>query len=262
MFSAFANSFKIPELRSRILFTLGLIFICRLVASVPTPGVDAGELQRVIADIESQVEGGFLGWIDLFSGVACIERSLASTTQLFNPITGTWSNDLISRLGLPHDLFPKVVDSATRLGPMTADLESEIGLSGIEVVASCSHDTAAAVAAVPAEGENWAFLSSGTWSLFGVELAEPLISDEAREANYSNEAGFGGTITGDAAAVPATATQEQANALSGLVVTQTNAADAIHRKSDQLLEVRQTMLEEIEQLRQRLRMVELQATQV
>lgn len=70
MLSAFANSFKIPELRSRILYTLGLIFICRLVASVPTPGVDAAELQRIIADIETQTEGGFLGWVDLFSGGA------------------------------------------------------------------------------------------------------------------------------------------------------------------------------------------------
>ena len=70
MLSAFANSFKIPELRSRILFTLGLIFICRLVASVPTPGVDAAELQRVISEIESQTQGGFLSWVDLFSGGA------------------------------------------------------------------------------------------------------------------------------------------------------------------------------------------------
>jgi preprotein translocase subunit SecY len=70
MLSAFANSFKIPELRSRILFTLGLVFICRVVTSVPSPGVDARALQMVIADIQSQVGGGFLSWIDLFSGGA------------------------------------------------------------------------------------------------------------------------------------------------------------------------------------------------
>jgi preprotein translocase subunit SecY len=70
MLSAFANSFKIPELRSRILFTLGLVFVCRIVATVPTPGVDAVALQRVIADIESQVGGGLLGLIDMFSGGA------------------------------------------------------------------------------------------------------------------------------------------------------------------------------------------------
>ncbi|NQT91670.1 MAG: preprotein translocase subunit SecY [Lentisphaerae bacterium] len=70
MLSAFANSFKIPELRRRILFTMGLIFICRLVATVPTPGVDSLALQRVVEDIESKVGGGFLGWIDLFSGGA------------------------------------------------------------------------------------------------------------------------------------------------------------------------------------------------
>jgi preprotein translocase subunit SecY len=70
MLSAFTNSFKIPELRSRILFTMGLIFICRLVANIPTPGVDAVELARVIADIEGKVGGGFLGLIDIFSGGA------------------------------------------------------------------------------------------------------------------------------------------------------------------------------------------------
>lgn len=70
MLSAFANSFKIPELRRRILFTMGLIFICRLVATVPAPGVDAVALQRVVEDIESKVGGGFLGWVDLFSGGA------------------------------------------------------------------------------------------------------------------------------------------------------------------------------------------------
>ncbi len=70
MFAAFANCFKIPELRSRILFTLGLVFISRLMTVVPTPGVDASALQRMIAEIESNVQGGFLSWIDLFSGGA------------------------------------------------------------------------------------------------------------------------------------------------------------------------------------------------
>ncbi len=70
MFSAFANSFKIPELRARILFTMGLIFVCRIVANIPTPGVDAVALRQVIADIESRTGGGFLGLIDMFSGGA------------------------------------------------------------------------------------------------------------------------------------------------------------------------------------------------
>ena len=70
MLSAFSNSLKIPELRQRILLTLGLVFICRLVASVPTPGVDTLELERVISEIESNTQGGFLSWVDLFSGGA------------------------------------------------------------------------------------------------------------------------------------------------------------------------------------------------
>jgi preprotein translocase subunit SecY len=70
MLSAFSNSLKIPELRQRILLTVGLVFICRLVASVPAPGIDAAALGRVIAEVESKVGGGFLGWIDLFTGGA------------------------------------------------------------------------------------------------------------------------------------------------------------------------------------------------
>ena len=129
----------------------------------------------------------------LFSGVASAEVSLASTTQLYNPTTGKWSDELIRRFGLPAKLFPTIVPSGTRLGPLTPEFQRETGLPGVEVIATCSHDTGAAVAAVPADGDDWAYLSSGTWSLIGVELPSPLISDAAREHNFTNEAGFGGT---------------------------------------------------------------------
>jgi rhamnulokinase len=130
----------------------------------------------------------------LFSGVCKAEESLASTTQLYNPRTRTWSARLIGKFGLPARIMPEVVASGTRLGPLLPAIAAETGLSGVQVIAGCSHDTAAAVAAVPARGEDWAYLSSGTWSLLGVETAEPIIGSESRRFNFTNEVGFGGSI--------------------------------------------------------------------
>lgn len=130
----------------------------------------------------------------LFCGRGVAERSLASTTQLYNPKTRQWSEEMQTRLGLPPGLLPPLVDSGTILGPLLPKIAAETGLPGIQVLATCSHDTAAAVAAVPEEGEDWAYLSSGTWSLLGVELPEPLITADAQAANFTNEIGFGGTV--------------------------------------------------------------------
>ena len=129
----------------------------------------------------------------LFSGVAVIEMSLASTTQLFNPVSGVWSSRLIETFGFPRHIFPRLVPSGTRLGPLLPEIAVETGSEGLEVIATCSHDTGAAVAAVPATGEDWAYLSSGTWSLIGVELPAPLLTKDALACNFTNEAGFGGT---------------------------------------------------------------------
>ena len=130
----------------------------------------------------------------LLSGVPDMEESLASTTQAYNPVTKTWSKKLLDALHLPARIFPKIVPSGTRLGPLLPELAKTSGLTGVEVIASCSHDTGAAVAAVPASGKNWAYLSSGTWSLIGVERATPIITDACRELNYTNEIGFGSTV--------------------------------------------------------------------
>lgn len=121
----------------------------------------------------------------LLCGTPKIEASMASTFQLYNPRTRTWSERLIQLLELPRSIFPEIVPSGTPLGK-TPD--------GLEVIATCSHDTGAAVAGVPAQGDGWAYLSSGTWSLMGVELREPVINDQARELNFTNEIGFGGTV--------------------------------------------------------------------
>ena len=128
------------------------------------------------------------------SGVAKNEVSLASTTQLYNPQTKTWSKKLLDALKLREDLFAPICPSGTRLGPMKKNLAAETGLPQIEVIASCSHDTGAAVAAVPASGENWAYLSSGTWSLIGVEWPQPVINDQTRTLGFTNEIGYGNSV--------------------------------------------------------------------
>ncbi len=127
------------------------------------------------------------------SGVARNEVSNASTTQLYNPNTKTWSKKLFATLGLRDNLFAPICPSGTRLGPMKKNLAAEVGLPQIEVVASCSHDTGAAVAAVPATGDDWAYLSSGTWSLMGVEKPQPVINEQSRNLGFTNEIGYGDT---------------------------------------------------------------------
>jgi rhamnulokinase len=134
------------------------------------------------------------GFNYLLSNVAKFEVSAASTTQLYNPTERTWSNRLLQPLRLSQQLLPPIVPSGTVLGPLRADLAQQRGFESTRVIASCSHDTGAAVAALPANGENWAFLSSGTWSLMGVELREPMMSETARSMNFTNEIGYGHSV--------------------------------------------------------------------
>jgi rhamnulokinase len=128
------------------------------------------------------------------SGVARNEVSLASTTQLYNPTYNRWSKRLFAALGLREDLFAPLCASGTRLGPLKKNLCLETGLPPIEVIASCSHDTGAAVAAVPGQGDDWAYLSSGTWSLVGVERSHPVVNDESRNLGFTNEIGYGNSV--------------------------------------------------------------------
>jgi rhamnulokinase len=119
----------------------------------------------------------------LLTGRKTVEETNASTTQLFDPVRRTWSWDLIDRLKLPRTLFSaQVVPPGRILGPVSKELGFRE--STPLVIACCTHDTGSAVLAVPAEGnDDWAYLSSGTWSLIGVELPRPLLTDEARRAN-------------------------------------------------------------------------------
>ncbi len=131
----------------------------------------------------------------LFSGREVMERSLASTTQLFDPRSWEWSKKLIKSFGLREQLFPELVDAGGLIGPILPDVAVECELPlDIAVAAVPTHDTASAVAAVPATGEEWAYLSSGTWSLLGLELQRPVITPESFEANFTNEVGLNRTI--------------------------------------------------------------------
>ena len=129
------------------------------------------------------------------SGVARNEVSLASTSQMYNPRTRTWSAKILGKLGLAPELFAPLCHSGTRLGPLKKSLCAETGMDPIEVVATCSHDTGAAVAAVPAADQgNWAYLSSGTWSLMGVEWPQPVITEQSRSMSFTNEIGYANSV--------------------------------------------------------------------
>lgn len=131
----------------------------------------------------------------LFSGEARAEESNASTTQIYNPATRDWSDELIRIFGLPRKIFPPIVTAGTVLGSVLPEIAAETGLAkDVKVIATCTHDTGAAVAAVPGAGDDWAYLSSGTWSLIGVELPKPLLGADALARNFTNEVGYGGTI--------------------------------------------------------------------
>ena len=130
-------------------------------------------------------------------GAEACEFTDATTTQLLDPRTRDWNRDLIGRLDLRPDIFADVVEPGTDLGPLLPGVAAATGLSGgVRVVAPATHDTASAVAAVPTERTgriDWAYISSGTWSLVGVETAEPVLSDAALAANVTNEGGVDGT---------------------------------------------------------------------
>jgi len=130
------------------------------------------------------------------TGVRKNERTHASTTQLYNPKTKDWAWDLIGDMGFDKGLFGEIVDSGTVLGPLTTAVRHEVGSpSGVSVIASAAHDTASAVAAVPvAEGEVPLYISSGTWSLLGVEIEEPIFTKLAMDSCFTNEAAASGHV--------------------------------------------------------------------
>ena len=128
------------------------------------------------------------------TGRKASEFSIATTTQCYDPRAGGWARRLLEKLDIPTGIFPEVVPTGTEMGPLLPWVAEETGLEGVRVIAPACHDTGSAVAAVPAEGKNFAYLSSGTWSLLGAELPAPVINPATLALNVTNEGGAGGTI--------------------------------------------------------------------
>jgi rhamnulokinase len=129
------------------------------------------------------------------TGRKIAERTNASTTGLVNVHSGNWDTSLITRLGLPPTLFPALVDAGSQVGPLLPAVANDIGATGgLRIVTTGSHDTASAVAAVPMTSDDAAYISCGTWSLVGVELEAPVLSEASRQANFTNEGGVDGRV--------------------------------------------------------------------
>jgi len=137
---------------------------------------------------------------DLFhywlSGERAVERTIASTSAMLDARSGDWDRQLMEQIGIDIDLLGPLVDPGTRLGALRSELTEQTGApKDLAVIVPASHDTASAVAATPATGDDtWAYLSSGTWSLLGAELAAPLVTPESGHAQFTNERGVNGSI--------------------------------------------------------------------
>ena len=149
-----------------------------------SPLLDAAETMLFIPDL-------FHYWL---TGIKANEYTDASTSQLIDAHTRGWSIDLVRRFGFPDRILGTLVPPGTVLGPLRPSVATQVRVAGVPVIAPATHDTAAAVAAVPASGDSWAYISSGTWSLMGVETRQPLTDDRALRVNFTNEGGVGGTI--------------------------------------------------------------------
>lgn len=132
---------------------------------------------------------------DLFAyfltGNKVSEYSIATTSQLVDINTRDWSKEMLKKLGLPEKIFNRIVPSGSVTGYLSDEICEELGLEKVPVIAVCGHDTQSAVTAVPSEKEDFAFISSGTWSLFGTETKKPIVNDLSYSFNVTNEGGFG-----------------------------------------------------------------------
>ena len=161
-------------------------------AQTQSPLLDVAETLLMMPDL--------FGW--LLTGRRTSERTDASTTQLLDARNGNWSEELCRELGLPRSILPELIEPGSVLGTLRPSVVDELGFSHtIRVIAPATHDTASAVAAVPVtvsqsladSPPDWCYLSSGTWSLLGVEVANPVINTETMRSNFTNEGGVAGT---------------------------------------------------------------------
>jgi sugar (pentulose or hexulose) kinase len=158
--------------------------VYQLVSELGTPALEAAERMLLLPDLLSF-------WL---TGQAGAERTNASTTGLYDVRTREWAIDLAKRLGLPWAILPPLRDPGSVVGPLLPEVGEYVGLPDVPVIAVGSHDTASAVVGVPAGEESFAYISSGTWSLVGLELETPVLSEEARAADFTNEGGVDDTI--------------------------------------------------------------------
>jgi len=150
---------------------------------------DSSPLLEITTDILFMPDA--LGY--LFSGVKKNEFSIASTSQFLKPGKLEYEQKLFDAIDFDINLMQELVLPGTKLGTIKPDIQKETGSAPIPVVAVAAHDTASAIASVPATGRNWAYISSGTWSLMGIESDHPLISEEIQKLNFTNEGGVEGT---------------------------------------------------------------------
>ncbi len=153
-----------------------------------SPLLDAAETLLFMPDL--------IHW--LMTGVKCNEMTDASTSQFYNPVTGTWATELLGKLNLPTHMLGNITQPGTNLGPLRGALAAETGMK-THVVLPGTHDTASAVLAVPAQSHpgkrpDWCYLSLGTWALMGIESPTPVINDQVLQLNFTNEGGVGNTI--------------------------------------------------------------------
>lgn len=129
----------------------------------------------------------------LLCGIETTEYTIASTSQLINPNTRSIEPALLQALGLNAEIFPPLIQPATVVGRLTPAVSARTGMAQIPVISVAGHDTASAIAAIPATDKGFAYLSSGTWSLMGIEVEKPIINDDSCVANFTNEGGVDGT---------------------------------------------------------------------
>ncbi len=165
------------------LMPINTVFELAAMAAEQDAALDAAETLLLIPDLLHY-------WL---CGVRTSELTNATTTQCFDPRAGTWAVDLLERLGIPSRLLPEVVQAGTRLARLSDEVAEVTGLVDAVVVAVATHDTGSAVAAVPFRQPGSVFISAGTWSLVGVEVERPLITDATFAANLTNEGGIGST---------------------------------------------------------------------
>ena len=181
---------RIYEITGLQFLTINTAYQLLAMRQARSPLLDAAETLLMMPDL--------FAW--LLTGRRAGERTDASTTQLLDPRDGRWSDELCAALDIPRAILPDLIEPGTEVGPILPSVLDEVGLPpGLTLIAPGTHDTASAVAAVPALGKaagappDWCYISSGTWSLLGVEVARPVINAETLRANFTNEGGVAGT---------------------------------------------------------------------